>query len=113
MTVNALRAHLESLSTRDCSFSIAKVERDRAFVRADHLDGTTKKRSLVILPAYPTGWKDDDNCKNLNVVLDPLKFEGVESCSERHVFEPLLGHDVLEQYEKTHPDSVVPMSRCC
>jgi hypothetical protein len=113
MTVNALRSHLESLGTTACRFTVAKVERDRVSIRGDYLLSGKKKHSLLLLPAYPTGWPDDGTCKNLNVVLDPLGFEGVESCAERNVFAPLLGREILAHYEKMHPDAAIPMSRCC
>jgi len=113
MTVNALRDHLESLSTPSCKFAIAKVDRDRVSIRGDYLLAGRKKHSWLLLPAYPTGWPDDATVRNLNVVLDPIGFEGVESCAERNVYAPLLGRDLLEHYEKMHPDAAIPLSRCC
>ncbi len=113
MTVNTLRAHLAGLSNTACRFTISKVHRDRVAIRGDYMLSGKKKHSSVVLPAYPTGSPDDAPCNNLNVVLDPLQFEGVQSCEERDVFAPLLGHDILAHYEKTHPDAAIPISRCC
>ncbi|HTV65766.1 MAG TPA: hypothetical protein VMD98_09185 [Bryocella sp.] len=113
MTVSMLRSELESLSTAACRFSIAKVHRDHVSVRGDYTLSGKKKHSLLLLPAYPTGWPDDETCNNLNVVLDPLSFEGIQDCTERNVFAPLLGREVLEHYEKMHPDAAMPISRCC
>ncbi|MGA8878683.1 MAG: hypothetical protein WB555_24285 [Candidatus Korobacteraceae bacterium] len=113
VTVSTLRQRLEKLSNADCSFTIHKVHRDRVSIRADYFHLGKKKHADVLLPAYPTGYSNDAPCNNLNVVLDPVQFEGVESCAERDVFVPLLGHDVLAHYEKMHPDGVLPVSRCC
>jgi hypothetical protein len=113
MTVNALHEHLKSLSADDCQFTIAKVHGDRVSVRADYSRLGKTKHSVVVLPAYPTGWPDDETCNNLNVVLEPVSFENVHDCAERYVFAPLLGHEILAHYEKNHPDSTVPLARCC
>ncbi len=113
MTVSALRQRLEKLSNADCSFTIHKVHHDRASIRADYFYLGKKKHAYVLLPAYPTGYPNDAPCNNLNVVLDPVQFEGVESRAERDVFEPLFGHHVLAHFEKMHPDAALPISRCC
>ncbi len=113
MTVNTLRAHLESISNRTCRFTIHKVQRDRVSVRGEYLLSGKKKLSYVVLPAYPTGYPDDANCNNLNVVLDPVDFIDVDTCSEREEFAPFLGKETLAHYEKTHPHASMPFSRCC
>jgi len=113
MTVNTLRTELESLSNGARKFTLAKVERDRVTVGCDYLTSGKKQHSLLVLPAYPTGWRDDGPCNNLNVVLDPLGFNGIQSCEERNVFAPLLGHDVLQHYHNLHPDATMPYARCC
>ena len=113
MTVNSLRAHLESISSRACRFTIHKVHRDRVSIRGEYVLSGKKKLSYVVLPAYPTGYPDDAHCNNLNVVLDPLEFIDVETCTEREEFAPLLGHEILAYYERTHPHAVMPFSRCC
>jgi len=113
MTVNTLRSHLENLSGPACTFTIHKVGRDRVSVRSDYVLSGRKRHSCVLLPAYPTGSLDDAPCNNLNVVLDPLDFLDVDSCAERKIFEPLLGHEMLAYYEKMHPHADLPLSRCC
>ncbi len=113
MTVNNLRTHLEGLSNDACRFTVSKVHRDHISIRSDYTLAGKKKHASVVLPAYPTGSPDDAPCNNLNVVLDPLQFEGAPNCEERAVFGALLGYDILEHYEKTHPDAAMPISRCC
>ncbi len=113
MTVNALRTHLPSLNSATSSFSIDKVQRDRVSIRCDYQLLGKKKHSHVTLPAYPTGSPEDAPSSNLNVVLDPLSFENVESCAEREIFAPLLGHEVLEFYQRMHPESGLTVTRCC
>jgi hypothetical protein len=49
----------------------------------------------------------------LNVVLDPVAFEEVDSCTEREEFAALLGDETLAYYERTHPHAGMPFSRCC
>ncbi len=112
-TVNALRSHLEKISSAACRFSIHKVHSDRVTVRADYVVTGKDKRSFVVFPAYPTGWPDDAVCNNHNVVLDPLQFEDAAEHSEREMFEPLLGHEILHNYENMHPAPSEPVSRCC
>lgn len=113
MTVSALRSHLENLSSATSRFTIDKVHRDRISIRCDYQFAGKKKHSHVTLPAYPTGSPDDAPANNLNVVLDPLDFANVETDAEREVFAPLLGHEMLAHYERMHPDSGLPVSRCC
>ncbi len=113
MTVSTLRAHLGSISSPACKYSVDKVHRDRVSIRSDYLLDGKKKHSYVLLPAYPTGYPDDATCNNLNVVLEPLDFVDIESCSERVMFAPLLGLDMLAYYEKMHPHAGLPVSRCC
>ena len=113
MTVSTLRDHLEAISNGDRRFSIAKVHRDRVSIRADYLASGKRRYASVILPAYPTGSAEDAPANNLNVVLDPISFEGAQSCEELHIFAPLLGHEILEHYEKLHPSEAMPISRCC
>lgn len=113
MTVSALRSRLEQLSNAGCSFAVHKVRNDHVSVRADYRHEGNKKRSFVILPAYPTGWPDDATCSNVNVVLEPLRFDAADDACEREMFAPLLGHDVLHYYETLHPDNGVAVTRCC
>ena len=113
MTVNALRSHLDGLSSATCKFTIEKVHRDRISIRCDYVFLGKQKHSHVSLPAYPTGSPDDAPANNLNVVLDPLNFENVEAAAEREIYAPLLGHETLAHYERTHPASDLPVSRCC
>ena len=113
MTVNTLRTHLESISNRACRFTVYKVHRDRVSVRGEYVLAGKKKQSYVLLPAYPTGYPDDAHCNNLNVVLDPIAFEDVDSCTEREEFAPLLGDETLANYDRTHPHASMPFSRCC
>ncbi len=113
MTVRTLHNYLESVSNGTCRFSVYKVQRDRVSIRADYMSSGKKRHSYLILPGYPTGSPEDDPSRNLNVVLDPLEFTDAPGPAERHVFVPLLGHDLLSQYEKLHADSGVPVSRCC
>ncbi len=113
MTVNTLRSQLEEISTRDCTFTIHKVQRDRVSIRGDYVLSGQRKRSYVLLPAYPTGFAGDAPCNNLNVVLDPLEFVDADSHAERDAFAPLLGHQILVYYEKMHQDQGLPVSRCC
>jgi hypothetical protein len=113
MTVNTLRSYLDNISSPNCTFAVHKVDRDRVSVRSDYMFSGKRKRLYVLLPAYPTGSPDDAPCKNLNVVLDPLDFVDVDSCSEREVFAPLLGHEMLAYYEKMHPHAGLTVSRCC
>lgn len=113
MTVNTLRSYLESISSPTCKFAIHKVHRDRVSVRCDYVLSRKRKHSEVLLPAYPTGSPDDVPCNNLNVVLDPVGFVDVDTCTDRDVFAPLFGHEALVYYEKMHPHAELPMSRCC
>ena len=113
MTVNSLRTLLESISGPSCKFSVHKAHRDRVAVRCDYVISGQRKRSDVLLPAYPTGLPDDAPCNNLNVVLDPVEFVGVESCREREVFAPLFGEEALAYYEQMHPAAHLPFYRCC
>jgi len=113
MTVSTLREHLDTISNDDLRLSIAKVHRDRVSIRADFTSSGKRRHASATLPAYPTGSAEDAPANNLNVVLDPISFDGATSCAELHVFEPLLGHDILEHYEKLHPSEAMPMSRCC
>jgi hypothetical protein len=113
MTVHTLRTHLEGFSTGACRFTICKVHRDHVSIRGDYTRAGKKKHCSVVLPAYPTGSADDAPCNNLNVVFDPLSFEGAASGEEREMFSPLLGQDILDHYEKTHAGAGVPVSRCC
>jgi hypothetical protein len=112
-TVNALRSHLERISSAACRFAIHKVHSDRVSVSADYVLSDKDQRSLVVFPAYPTGWLDDAVCNNLNVVLDPLQFDNAADHFEREIFEPLLGHEVLHHFENMHPAPGEPVSRCC
>jgi len=96
-----------------CRFAIHKVDRDRVSVRAEYVFSGQKKRSYVLLPAYPTGYPDDAPCNNVNVVLDPVDFVDVDSCAERDVFAPVLGQEMLAYYEKMHPHAGLTVSRCC
>ncbi len=111
-TLSTLRKHLESLSGPDCKFTIEKAHGDRVAVRCERANGGEKSRSVVILPAYPTGHPDDEPA-NPNVVLDPVEFIGAETCAKREVFAPLLGEEVLAYYHKQHPHSELSISRCC
>ena len=113
LTVSALRSRLGKISSAVCRFTVHKVYADRVSVRADYVLAGEHKRSMVVLPAYPTGWPDDAVCNNPNVVLEPLHFEDAADRSEREIFEPLLGHEVLHHYESMHPAAGVPVSRCC
>jgi hypothetical protein len=113
MTVSALRSYLESVSGPSCRFTIHKVHRDHVSVRGDYRLSGKNKHSYVLLPAYPTGSPDDAPCNNLNVVLDPLDFEDVDTCAERDIFAPVLGREVLAHYEKMHPHAALTVSRCC
>jgi len=113
MTVSTLRDELERLGRAACRFSLHHVHHDRVSVRAEYVDSGRKKHSSVVLPAYPTGSADDGPSKNLNVIMDPVEFIDAQNAAERHVFEPLLGHEVLAHYEKLHAQSDVPVSRCC
>lgn len=113
MTVSTLRAHLERISNPTCRFTVHKVERDRVSVRSDYLQAGKKRHSHVLLPAYRTGHPDDEPSSNWNVVLDALAFVEADTASERDVFAPLLGHDMLAYYEKMHPQAGLPVSRCC
>ncbi len=111
--MNTLGAHLESISSPACRFSIHKVQRDRVSIRSDYVVGDKKKHAEVLLVAYPTGSEDDAPCNNLNVVLDPVGFVDVETCAEREIFAPLFGHDLLDYYEKMHPHAEMSFRRCC
>ena len=82
-------------------------------IDCDYLASGKRRYASVILPAYPTGSAEDAPANNLNVVLDPISFEGAQSCEELHMFAPLLGHEILEHYEKLHPSEAMPISRCC
>ncbi len=113
MTVSALRDYLKAADSANCRFTIDKVDRDRVSIRGDHVFEGKKKHCHVLLPAYPTGLPDDAVSHNLNVVLDPLGFENIESSAERQVFAPVLGHEILDHYERMHPGSDFPVSRCC
>jgi hypothetical protein len=113
MTVNTLRTHLDSISSRTRRFTIHKVQRDRVSVRGEYALLGKKKLSYVVLPAYPTGYPDDALCNNLNVVLEPLDFIDVDTCTEREEFAPLLGVEMLAYYERMHPHAGMPFSRCC
>jgi hypothetical protein len=113
MTVSTLRDHLHGISTDACRYTVSKAHRDRVSVRADYLSAGKRKHATVLLPAYPTGSADDAPANNLNVVLDPVGFDGARSCEELHVFAPLLGDEIIEHYEKLHPAATVPISRCC
>ena len=113
MTVSTLRNHLQSVSSLTCKFAIHQVRRDRVSVRGDYVLSGKRKHSYVLLPAYPTGSPNDAPCNNLNVVLDPLAFVDVDTCTERDVFAPVFGHEILAYYEKMHPHADLPMSRCC
>ncbi len=113
MTVSTLRSYLETVSSSACRFTIDKVHRDRVAVRSDYVVSGKRKHSSVLLPAYPTGSPDDAPSNNLNVVLDPVQFEDVDSCAERDIFEPVLGPEILAHYEKMHPHDVLPLARCC
>lgn len=113
MTVSTLRDHLDAVSNADCRFSLAKVHRDRISIRADYTSVGKPKHASVTLPAYPTGSAADAPANNLNVVLDPISFDGAQSCQELHLFAPLLGHEIIEYYEKLHPAEAIPVSRCC
>ncbi len=113
MTVSTLRGEFERMGGAACRFSLHNVHHDRVSVRAEYLDSGKKKRSSVVLPPYPTGSPDDGPSNNLNVVMDPVDFLNANSATERHVFEPLLGHEVLAHYEKLHAQSAAPVARCC
>ncbi len=113
MTVSTLRSHLESVSAPGCRFTIHKVLRDHVSVRGDYVLSGKSKHSYVLLPAYPTGSPDDAPSNNLNVVMDPLEFEEVDTCAERDIFAPVLGREVLAHYEKMHPHAGLTVSRCC
>jgi hypothetical protein len=112
VTLSTLRDHLETISGSDCKFKIEKVRGDRVTVRAESLISGKKTDSSVVLPAYPTG-HEHDVPGNPNVVLDPVSFVNAETCVEREVFCPLLGHDVLAYYNKLHPHTGLSISRCC
>ena len=113
MTVSTLHGYLENVSDAGRRFTISKVRPDRVWIRCDYTHDGKKKHSSVLLPAYPTGLQDDAPSNNLNVVLDPLEFEGVQCCAERDEFAPLLGDDILSHFERTHPAEAMPVSRCC
>ncbi len=110
-TVSSLRERLEEISTAACKLEIEKVTNDRVIVCAK-ATGQKRPYPAVILPAYPTGHADD-HPGNPNVVLDPVEFTNAATHDERHLFVPLLGHDILEHYEKLHPAAVLPFNRCC
>jgi hypothetical protein len=109
-TLSTLRERLETISSPNCRFRIEKVLRDRVTIRGESL--LSGEYSFVVLPAYPTGHEDDVPA-NPNVVLDPLLFVNAETCAEREMFAPLLGHDVLTYYDKLHPHIGVSLSHCC
>jgi hypothetical protein len=113
MTVSTLRNFLETVSHAGCKFTIRKVQRDRVTIAGEHAATGKKKRSYMLLPAYPTGWPDDASCNNLNVVLDPVSFEDVEGCAERDLFAAVIGQDILRHYENTHPAAGLRVTRCC
>ena len=113
MTVNTLRTHLERISSPACKFTVDKVHRDRVWIRSDYVLDGRKKHSHVLLPGYPTGYPDDATCNNLNVVLEPLDFTGMDTPAERIMFAPLLGVEMLAHYEKMHPQASLTVSRCC
>lgn len=112
VTLSTLREHLEAISTPECRFKIEKMRGDRVTVHGEGLIAGKKASCSVVLPAYPTG-HEHDVPGNPNVVLDPLSFAGAETCAEREVFAPLLGHDVLDYYHKLHPHIGLAVSRCC
>jgi hypothetical protein len=112
LTVSSLREHLDAISTPQCKFEVEKVSKDRVSVRAVIPSAGKRVHPVVVLPAYPTGHADDQP-GNPNVVLDPLEFVNAETHEERHIFVPLLGHDVLVHYDKMHPYSGLQMTRCC
>lgn len=112
LTVSTLREHLDSISTPDYMFQVEKVSRDRVIVRAQKPGSGKHPFPAVVLPAYPTGHADDQP-GNPNVVLDPLDFVNADTHTEREIFVPLIGHDVLMHYEKMHPQSGLQMTRCC
>jgi len=109
-TLSTLRKHLESIGVQDCRFKVEKVHHDRVTISCE--DVHSGRKSYVILPSYPTGHQDDLPA-NPNVVLDPLEFVNVEGCAQRRVFAPLLGNELLEYYEKLHPDTEFSLTRCC
>jgi hypothetical protein len=113
VTVSTLRALLKSLASPSCTLSVHKVHRDRVSIRADYTMENRRSHSELLLPAYPTGCPADAPANNLNVVLDPLGFVDADSHEQRHVFVPLLGHELLEHYEKMHPQDGLTVSRCC
>ena len=113
MTVSTLRSYLADVSTSTCRFTVHKVHRDHLSIRGDYLLSGKRKHAFVLLPAYPTGYPDDAPSNNLNVVLDPLDFEDVDTCAERDIFEPVLGPEILAYYEKMHPHAALPLTRCC
>ena len=113
MTVSALRDYLKAAGSANYRFTVDKVARTQVSIRGDYVFSGKKKHSHVLLPAYPTGLPDDAVTNNLNVVLDPLGFENVESSAERQVFAAVLGHEILDHYERMHPGSDFPVSRCC
>lgn len=111
-TLSTLREHLEWISTPGCKFEVDKLSRDRVTVRCESFASGKRRDFFVVLPAYATGHPDDVP-GNPNVVLDPLDFLKTETHADREVFAPLLGHDLLEHYEKMHPQENLPASRCC
>jgi hypothetical protein len=113
MTVNTLRDHLERISRSARKFTIHKVQRDRVSVQCEYTLSGKGKKSYVLLPAYPTGHSGDSPCNNLNVVIDPLDFVGVDTCAERDTFAPLLGDEMLAHFERMHPHAGLLVTRCC
>jgi hypothetical protein len=111
-TLSALRERLETISGPDFKFAIEKVRGDRVAVRREDLTSREKAHPIVILPAYPTG-HDHDKPANPNVVLDPLEFINADTWDKRDVFAPLLGHDVLEYYDRLHSHGGLSVTRCC
>jgi hypothetical protein len=113
MTVNTLREHLERISRPARKFTIHKVQRDRASIQCEYMLSGKKKKAYVLLPAYPTGYPGDSPCNNLNVVIDPIEFIGVDTCAERDEFAPLLGDEMLAHFERMHPHTGLVVTRCC
>jgi hypothetical protein len=113
MTVSTLRAHLEDISTSAYRFTIHRVHRDRVWVRGEYVLAGKKKTADVLLPAYPTGYPGDAPCNNLNVILEPLDFVNIDTCTERDIFAPLLGNNMLAYYEKMHSHAGLHVTRCC
>ena len=103
---------MERISTPDCKFKIDKVSDKRVTVLSNRLVSGKRTRSYVLLPAYPTT-HEDDVPGNPNVVLDPIEFVDAESCEEREVFAPILGHEILEYFHRLHPHLEMRMARCC